>query len=158
SYSIPILTFVIKFTDLLLTPYKYRCVTNKSYTSHNYLKENKIKSKMEGKSMLKLSHVLAFLLLASLFQSLIARDLGDDIEVLQLLNDGEFVLCPGKQSWPELVGKPAEYAKKIIEKENPIAHISVLFPGMLRPANYVCGRVFLVVDWEAIVKITPIMG
>ncbi|XP_049374562.1 wound-induced proteinase inhibitor 1-like isoform X3 [Solanum verrucosum] len=115
---------------------------------------------MEGKSMLKLSQVLAFLLLASLFQSLMARDLSDGIEVLQILeNEIQDVLCPGKQSWPELVGKPAEYAKKIIEKENPIAHdISVLFPGMLRPSNYVCGRVFLVVDWEAIVKITPIMG
>jgi len=69
------------------------------------------------------------------------------------------VIILGKQSWPELVGKPAEYAKKIIEKENPIAHdISVLFPGMLRPSNYVCGRVFLVVDFKLIVQITPSMG
>ncbi|KAL3359700.1 hypothetical protein AABB24_016291, partial [Solanum stoloniferum] len=60
--------------------------------------ERKInKSKMEGKSMLKLSHVLAFLLLASLFQSLMARDLiSDGIEVLQLPveNEGESVFCP----------------------------------------------------------------
>uniref|UniRef100_A0A3Q7I6Z1 Uncharacterized protein n=2 Tax=Solanum lycopersicum TaxID=4081 RepID=A0A3Q7I6Z1_SOLLC len=109
--------------------------------------------------MLKLSHVLAFLLLASLFQSLMARDLSDGIEVLEILeNEIQDAFCSGKQSWPELVGKPAEYAKKIIEKENPIAHVSVLFPGMPRPGNYVCGRVFLVVDWEAIVKITPRMG
>ncbi|WMV47906.1 hypothetical protein MTR67_041291 [Solanum verrucosum] len=29
---------------------------------------------------------------------------------------------------------------------------------MVMPANYVCGRVFLAVDWEAIVKVTPKMG
>ncbi|XP_049374556.1 proteinase inhibitor I-B-like isoform X3 [Solanum verrucosum] len=117
---------------------------------------------MEGKSMLKLSHVLAFLLLASLFQSLMARDLiSDGIEVLQfpVENDGEFVLCPGKQSWPELVGKSAGYAKQVIEKENSIVHeVRLLFPGMVRPLNYVCGRVFLVVDFKLVVQVTPSMG
>ncbi|KAK4732508.1 hypothetical protein R3W88_025496 [Solanum pinnatisectum] len=116
---------------------------------------------MEGKSMLKLSHVLAFLLLASLFQSLMARDLSDGIEVLQLPeeNEGEFVFCPGKQSWPELVGKPAGYAKQIIQRENSIVHdVRLLFPGMPQPGNYVCGRVFLVVDFKLIVQITPHMG
>ncbi|KAH0638133.1 hypothetical protein KY290_037639 [Solanum tuberosum] len=117
---------------------------------------------MEGKSMLKLSHVLAFLLLASLFQSLMARDLiSDGIEVLQLPveNDGEFVFCPGKLSWPELVGKSAEYAREVIQKENSIVHdVRFLFPGMFKPANYVCGRVFLVVDFKLIVQITPSMG
>ncbi|KAK6780993.1 hypothetical protein RDI58_023177 [Solanum bulbocastanum] len=117
---------------------------------------------MEGKSMLKLSHVLAFLLLASLFQSLMARDLiSDGIEVLQIPveNDGEFVFCPGKQSWPELVGKSAGYAKQIIQKENSIVHdVRLLFPGSIKPGNYVCGRVFLVVDFNLIVQITPSMG
>ncbi|XP_006354531.1 proteinase inhibitor I-B-like [Solanum tuberosum] len=116
---------------------------------------------MEGKNMLKLSHVLAFLLLASLFQSLMARDLSDGIQVLQLPeeNDGEFVFCPGKLSWPELVGMPAGYAEQIIQKENSIVHdVRLLFPGMVKPANYVCGRVFLVVDFKLIVQITPSMG
>ncbi|KAG5588060.1 hypothetical protein H5410_048494 [Solanum commersonii] len=117
---------------------------------------------MEGKSMLKLSHVLAFLLLASLFQSLMARDLiSDGIEVLQLPveNEGESVFCPGKLSWPELVGMPAGYAKEIIEKENSVVHdVRFLFPGMVRPGTYVCGRVFLVVDFKLIVQITPTMG
>ncbi|KAK4732503.1 hypothetical protein R3W88_025491 [Solanum pinnatisectum] len=117
---------------------------------------------MEGKSMLKLSHVLAFLLLASLFQSLMARDLiSDGIEVLQIPveNDGEFVFCPGKLSWPELVGKSAAYAKQIIQKENPIVHdVRLLFPGMPKPLNYVCGRVFLVVNFKRIVRVTPSMG
>ncbi|KAH0634220.1 hypothetical protein KY289_037167 [Solanum tuberosum] len=117
---------------------------------------------MEGKSMLKLSHVLAFLLLASLFQSLMARDLiSDGIEVLQLPveNDGEFVFCPGKQSWPELVGKSAGYAKQVIEKENSIVHeVRLLFPGMVKPLNYVCGRVFLVVNFKLVVQVTPSMG
>ncbi|WMV47903.1 hypothetical protein MTR67_041288 [Solanum verrucosum] len=107
---------------------------------------------MEGKSMLKLSHVLAFLLLASRI---------DGIEVLQLPveNDGEFVLCPGKQSWPELVGKPAEYAKQIIQKENPIVHdVRHLFSGMPKPLSYICGRVFLAVNFKLIVRVTPSMG
>ncbi|XP_025888812.1 wound-induced proteinase inhibitor 1-like isoform X2 [Solanum lycopersicum] len=86
---------------------------------------------MEGKNMLKLSHVLAFLLLASFFQSLMARDLSDGIEVLEILeNEIQNVICPGKQSWPELVGKSAEYAKKIIQKENSIVQdIRVLYPA-----------------------------
>ncbi|KAH0640384.1 hypothetical protein KY285_036970 [Solanum tuberosum] len=117
---------------------------------------------MEGKSMLKLSHVLAFLLLASLFQSLMARDLiSDGIEVVQLPveNDGEFEFCPGKQSWPELVGKSAGYAKQVIQKENPIVtRFTLLFPGMPKPAAYICGRVYLVVDWKLIVQVTPTMG
>ncbi|KAL3359693.1 hypothetical protein AABB24_016286 [Solanum stoloniferum] len=117
---------------------------------------------MEGKSMLKLSHVLAFLLLASLFQSLMARDLiSDGIKVLQLPveNDGEFVFCPGKLSWPELVGKSAGYAKQVIEKENSIVHdVRLLFPGMPKPLNYVCGRVFLAVNFKRIVQVTPTMG
>ncbi|XP_027775300.1 proteinase inhibitor I-B-like isoform X4 [Solanum pennellii] len=116
---------------------------------------------MEGKNILKLSHVLAFLLLASLFQSLMARDLiSDGIEVLQLPveNDGESV-CPGKQSWPELVGKSAIYAKEVIQKENPnVNDIRVFYPGMIGPFNYVCGRVLLVVNWKAIVQITPTIG
>ncbi|XP_060180589.1 proteinase inhibitor I-B-like [Lycium barbarum] len=126
---------------------------------------------MEGKTMVKLSHVVAFLLLASLFQPLMARDLvfnmSDEIEVLRLplakenqveaLDDFPIV-CPGKQSWPELVGQSAEIAIKIIENENPIAKIQLLFPGMVRPFNYVCGRVFLVVDWNVIVVKTPTMG
>ncbi|XP_009605664.2 proteinase inhibitor I-B-like isoform X3 [Nicotiana tomentosiformis] len=128
---------------------------------------------MEGKTMIKLSHVVAFLLLASLFQPLTARDLvfevSDEIDVLRFamakenqvktLDDvSKPFFCPGKQSWPELVGKPAETAKKIIEKENPIAKVQFLFPGMVRPANYVCGRVFVVVNWNLIVQITPRMG
>ncbi|XP_027775299.1 proteinase inhibitor I-B-like isoform X3 [Solanum pennellii] len=116
---------------------------------------------MEGKNILKLSHVLAFLLLASLFQSLMARDLiSDGIEVLQLPveNDGESV-CPGKQSWPELVGKSARYAKEVIQKENPIVtQFTLLFPGMPKPAAYICGRVYLVVNWKLIVQVTPSMG
>ncbi|XP_015087472.1 proteinase inhibitor I-B-like [Solanum pennellii] len=128
--------------------------------THHTIKLNK--SKMEGKSMLKLSHVLAFLLLASLFQSLMARDLiSDGIEVLQFPeeNDGEFVFCPGKQSWPELVGKSAGYAKVVIQKENPIVKdVRLLFPGMPMPRSYVCGRVFLVVNFKRIVRVTPSMG
>ncbi|XP_070026337.1 proteinase inhibitor I-B-like [Nicotiana sylvestris] len=126
---------------------------------------------MEGKTMVKLSHVVAFLLLASLFQPLTARDLvfevSDEIEVLRFpmakenqvkTLDDISTFCPGKQSWPELVGKPAATAKKIIEKENPIAKVQFLFPGMVKPLNYVCGRVFVVVNWKLIVQITPTMG
>jgi len=54
---------------------------------------------------------------------------------------------------------PAGYAEQIIQKENSIVHdVRLLFPGMVKPANYVCGRVFLVVDFKLIVQITPSMG
>ncbi|TMW85234.1 hypothetical protein EJD97_023453 [Solanum chilense] len=109
----------------------------------------------------KFAHIILFFLLATFFQSLMARDLiSDGIEVLQLPveNDGAFV-CPGKLSWPELVGKSATYAKEVIQKENPnVNDIRVLYPGMMGPFNYVCGRVLMYVDWKAIVKITPRMG
>uniref|UniRef100_A0A3Q7J2Q9 Uncharacterized protein n=1 Tax=Solanum lycopersicum TaxID=4081 RepID=A0A3Q7J2Q9_SOLLC len=72
-----------------------------------------------------------------------ARDLiSDGIEVLQfpVENDGEFVFCPG-------------YAKVVIQKENPIVHdVRLLFPGMPMPHNYVCGRVFLVVNFQRVVQ------
>ncbi|XP_015087532.1 proteinase inhibitor I-B-like isoform X2 [Solanum pennellii] len=128
--------------------------------THHTIKLNK--SKMEGKSMLNLSQVLAFLLLASLFQTLMARDLiSDGIELVKfpVEKDGEFVFCPGKQSWPELVGKSARYAKEVIQKENPIVtQFTLLFPGMPKPAAYICGRVYLVVNWKLIVQVTPSMG
>ncbi|XP_059317891.1 proteinase inhibitor I-B-like isoform X2 [Lycium ferocissimum] len=124
---------------------------------------------MEGKSIVKLSHVVAFLLLASLFKPLTARDLvlkgsDEEIEVLRLppenenpsLDDSQ-PSCKGKHSWPELVGKPAFTAKKIIEKENSAALVVVLLPGMPATGDFVCGRVRLLVSWNLIVQRTPTM-
>ncbi|XP_060181177.1 proteinase inhibitor I-B-like [Lycium barbarum] len=122
---------------------------------------------MEGKRIVKLSHVVAFLLLASLFKPLTARDLvlkgnDEEIEVLRLpenenaLDDSQSS-CKGKHSWPELVGKPAFTAKKIIEKQNSAALVVVLLPNMPATQDFVCGRVRLVVNWNLTVQRTPTM-
>ncbi|XP_059317956.1 proteinase inhibitor I-B-like isoform X3 [Lycium ferocissimum] len=122
---------------------------------------------MEGKSIVKLSHVVAFLLLASLFKPLTARDLvlkgnDEEIEVLRLpenenaLDDSQ-PSCKGKHSWPELVGKPAFTAQKKIEKQNSAALVVVLLPDMPVTQDFVCGRVRLVVNWNLTVQRTPTM-
>ncbi|KAJ8547275.1 hypothetical protein K7X08_010861 [Anisodus acutangulus] len=128
---------------------------------------------MEGKTMVKLSNVVAFLLLASLFQPLTARDLvlkvSDEIEVLRLiplanenqvkeLDDSEPV-CPGKQSWPELVGQQAFTAQEIIQKENPIVkEVEIIVPVMPVTGDFVCGRVRVYANFQFIVVQTPKMG
>ena len=109
--------------------------------------------------MLKLSHLLVtFLLLASLFQPLMARYLSDE-EALRVAvaKEDQVDTCEGKHSWPELVGAPLKSAKEIIEKENPAASVVVLYPLMPMPLNYVCGRVFVVVNWKLIVRSIPTM-
>ncbi|XP_060181581.1 proteinase inhibitor I-B-like [Lycium barbarum] len=124
---------------------------------------------MEGKTMVKLSHVVAILLLASLFQPMMARDLSDEIiEILRLplakenqvkyLDDSE-PICPGKQSWPELVGQPALTAQEIIYKENPIVtNVEILVPVMPVTGDFVCGRVRIIANFQLIVVQTPRMG
>ncbi|PIN03667.1 hypothetical protein CDL12_23804 [Handroanthus impetiginosus] len=68
-------------------------------------------------------------------------------------------LCEGKQSWPELVGYCGGIAVKIIEKESPGTHAIIVPPDQKNlPLNFVCGRVFVLVDEKGIVERIPIMG
>ncbi|PRQ48005.1 putative proteinase inhibitor I13, potato inhibitor I [Rosa chinensis] len=60
------------------------------------------------------------------------------------------VPCPSqgakyKQIWPELVGKPVQLAKTIIEKDNPFVTAEITKLGMGIIFNYCCNRVWI---WE----------
>ncbi|TMW88526.1 hypothetical protein EJD97_018438 [Solanum chilense] len=79
------------------------------------------------------------------FESLMARKEIDGPEVIELLKEVESdLMCKGKQRWPELIGVPAQYAKGIIEKENPfIADIPILLNGSPVTMDFRCDRVRL---------------
>ncbi|MCD7470241.1 hypothetical protein HAX54_009958 [Datura stramonium] len=98
--------------------------------------------------MEKLGVVVAFLLLASLFQPLIAQDL--ELDVSQL------VPCPGKFTWPELLGVPAKWAREIIQKENPnVTNIPSVLNGSPVSRDFRCDRVRLFVNVLDVVVVTP---
>ncbi|XP_049386406.1 ethylene-responsive proteinase inhibitor 1 [Solanum stenotomum] len=115
-----------------------------------------------NKSMVKL---VAFLIIfASCFQSLTAQDLeievSDGLNVLQL-HDVSQSFCPGvtKESWPELLGTPAKFAKQIIQKENPkLTNVETLLNGSAFTEDLRCNRVRLFVNLLDIVVQTPKVG
>ncbi|MQL67657.1 hypothetical protein F6Q10_35190 [Streptomyces vinaceus] len=93
----------------------------------------------------KFAHIIVFFLLATSFETLMARKESDGPEVIKLLKEFESASwCKGKQFWPELIGVPAQYAKGIIEKENPsITNIPILLSGSPITLDYLCDRVRL---------------
>eukprot|EP01018_Ginkgo_biloba_P022403 Gb_25265 [translate_table: standard] len=54
--------------------------------------------------------------------------------------------CPGKNSWPELVGKDANYAKSVIERENPLVTAIILPEGSPTTKDFRCDRVWVFFD------------
>ncbi|KAL5203023.1 hypothetical protein ABZP36_013975 [Zizania latifolia] len=60
-----------------------------------------------------------------------------------------------KTSWPEVVGMPAEEAKKVILKDMPDANIVVLPAGSVITSDYQFNRVRIIVDTVAL---TPTVG
>ncbi|XP_009590374.1 trypsin inhibitor 1-like [Nicotiana tabacum] len=94
--------------------------------------------------MAKLALVVAFLLLASLFQPLTAQS-----------------SCPGvkKETWPELIGVPAKFAREIIQKENPkLTNVPSLLNGSPVTKDLRCNRVRLFVNVLDIVVQLPRVG
>ncbi|KAK4728692.1 hypothetical protein R3W88_021680 [Solanum pinnatisectum] len=113
-----------------------------------------------NKSMVKL--VAFLIILASCFQSLTARDLetevSDGLNVLQL-HDLSQSFCPGLETWPELLGTPAKFAKQIIQKENPkLTNVETLLNGSAFTEDLRCHRVRLFVNLLDIVVQTPKVG
>ncbi|KAK4365341.1 hypothetical protein RND71_016699 [Anisodus tanguticus] len=115
------------------------------------------------KSMVKLAHVVAFLLIASFFQSLSARDfeieVSDELNILQL--DVSQFICPGvtKKQWPELLGTPAKFAMQIIQKENPkLTNVLTILNGGAVTEDLRCNRVRLFVNVLDFVVQTPKVG
>ncbi|GMI66464.1 hypothetical protein like AT2G38870 [Hibiscus trionum] len=54
--------------------------------------------------------------------------------------------CPGKNSWPELVGTNGESAKTTIERENPNVGAIVLRDGTSVTGDFRCDRVWVWVN------------
>ncbi|PHT36445.1 Ethylene-responsive proteinase inhibitor 1 [Capsicum baccatum] len=105
----------------------------------------------------KLAHFVAFLLLASLFQPLTAREL--EIDVFQL--DVSQSSCPGvkKDKWPELLGVPAGLARRTIQKENPkLTNVPSVLNGSPVTRDFRCDRVRLFVNVLDVVVQTPRVG
>ncbi|KAL1532234.1 hypothetical protein AAHA92_32265 [Salvia divinorum] len=65
--------------------------------------------------------------------------------------------CPGKSSWPELVGKKAEEAAVVIESENPLVNTIILVVGTPTTKDFRCDRVWIWVDECGYVLRTPII-
>ncbi|XP_060174510.1 proteinase inhibitor I-B-like [Lycium barbarum] len=104
--------------------------------------------------MEKLTVVVAFLLLTSLFQPLTARNLEIDVFQLDVSQSG----CPGvtKDTWPELLGVPAKLARETIQKENPrLTNIPNVLNGSPVTEDFRCDRVRLFVNVLDFVVQTP---
>ncbi|MCD7470239.1 hypothetical protein HAX54_009956 [Datura stramonium] len=94
--------------------------------------------------MEKLTLVVAFLLLASLFQPLTAQS-----------------GCPGvrKDRWPELLGVPAKLAREIIQKENPkLTNVPSILNGSPVTKDFRCDRVRLFINVLNFVVQIPRVG
>lgn len=64
-----------------------------------------------------------------------------------------------KESWPELLGTPAKFAKQIIQKENPkLTNVETLLNGSAFTEDLRCNRVRLFVNLLDIVVQTPKVG
>ncbi|KAL1191319.1 Inhibitor of trypsin and hageman factor [Cardamine amara subsp. amara] len=65
---------------------------------------------------------------------------------------------PGKSSWPELMGTKGEYAKEVIERENPKMKAVIILQGTGIPEIFICARVLVWVNDYGIVVQIPVNG
>ncbi|ESQ44674.1 hypothetical protein EUTSA_v10003305mg [Eutrema salsugineum] len=65
---------------------------------------------------------------------------------------------PGKSSWPELMGTKGEYAKEVIERENPKMKADIILDGTAIPEIFICSRVIVWVNDCGIVVQIPNIG
>ncbi|EYU46484.1 hypothetical protein ABFS82_04G038200 [Erythranthe guttata] len=65
--------------------------------------------------------------------------------------------CPGKLSWPELVGSSGAAAAAVIERENRNVHAIVLKDGTPTTRDFRCDRVWVWVNDYGVVIRTPIV-
>ncbi|KAK8565321.1 hypothetical protein V6N13_020442 [Hibiscus sabdariffa] len=66
--------------------------------------------------------------------------------------------CPGKNSWPELVGTNGESAKTTIERENPNVGAIVVRDGTPVITDFRCDRVWVWVNSNGRVVRAPTIG
>ncbi|TMW88527.1 hypothetical protein EJD97_018439 [Solanum chilense] len=89
-----------------------------------------------------------------------ARKEIDGPEVIELLKEVESnLMCKGKQSWPALIGVPAQYAKGIIQKENPfIVDVQIVLNGSPVTSDFKCFRVRIAVNILGYAVSMPVVG
>nr|AIT42233.1 proteinase inhibitor 1 [Solanum tuberosum] len=105
---------------------------------------------------LKFAHIIVFFLLATSFETLMARKESDGLEAIELLKEFQ---CNGKLSWPELIGVPTKLAKGIIEKENSlISNVHILLNGSPVTLDFRCDRVRLFDNILGDVVQIPVVG
>ncbi|KAH7522162.1 hypothetical protein FEM48_Zijuj07G0109000 [Ziziphus jujuba var. spinosa] len=63
--------------------------------------------------------------------------------------------CPGKNSWPELLGTEGKAAVEIIERENPNVKASIVLEGSFVTADIRCDRVRVWVNTNGIIISVP---
>ncbi|KAL1547154.1 hypothetical protein AAHA92_23661 [Salvia divinorum] len=66
--------------------------------------------------------------------------------------------CPGKTSWPELVGKNGDDAAAVVESENRHVNAIVLKDGTPVTRDFRCDRVWVWVDDHGVVVRAPKVG
>ncbi|KAF8069785.1 hypothetical protein N665_1135s0002 [Sinapis alba] len=66
--------------------------------------------------------------------------------------------CPGKTSWPELVGSNEEEATLVIKDENSSVEVVVILDPIPVLGDFICNRVIVPVNEERIVVRTPTVG
>ncbi|KAL2510780.1 Serine protease inhibitor [Abeliophyllum distichum] len=72
--------------------------------------------------------------------------------------EGDMADCPGKDSWPELLGAKGEAAAAVIEKENRHVDAIVLKEGTPVTKDFRCDRVRVWVNDNGIVIRIPRVG
>ncbi|XP_004247659.1 wound-induced proteinase inhibitor 1-like [Solanum lycopersicum] len=107
----------------------------------------------------KFAHIIVFFLLATSFDTFMARKESDGSEVINLKKLESESFCKGKLIWPELIGVPTKLAKKIIEKENPfINDVPIVLSGTPVPLDYRCNRVRLFDNILGDVVVIPVVS
>ncbi|CAM8883144.1 unnamed protein product [Rhodiola kirilowii] len=76
------------------------------------------------------------------------------------LGCSDVICCPGKQSWPELMGMRAQDAKTVIECENPNVKVVIATREMYRIPDLCCNIVWIYVDDvdNGVVTSVPFVG
>ncbi|MCD9561261.1 hypothetical protein HAX54_020266 [Datura stramonium] len=123
---------------------------------------------MESKTGVKFAQIIAFLLLVTSFEALMAQQeraqVSDGLEVIQLPKelksvDESNLVCQGKLRWPELIGVPAKFAKQIILKENSSVHkVEIIVANSLVYPDFSCNRVRLIINVLNVVIRIPMVS
>ncbi|CAN1131470.1 Proteinase inhibitor [Linum perenne] len=66
--------------------------------------------------------------------------------------------CPGKNSWPELLGRNGDAAAAVVERENRRVDAVVVREGTPVTADFRCDRVRVWVNDDRVVTSVPRIG